>query len=305
MKTRLILTTVIVLGLSPLVFAQGGPGYGQGPGWRDATERTENLRGAYGAQDSTAPWPGRWWAADDRGPQDRGARFADCPRRFGRHGYQGWHKYRRCLGRKANQPWWDGQSRGRGFRPGAHRPRGGGRGWQARGLGYGPPGYGKPAGQGGGWYGWESSRQEPVGICLLLPPAADTDPLDDDAKQALRQALLNEWANEAYLGKMTETFGTIRLLQRRIAAKQRHAGVLLELFKRYNVKPPARDEVVVPQVPASQQQAIQAAIDAEQASINMYDELLKFVTQEDIKQVFSRLRDVSSSRHLPAWKRAM
>ena len=100
-----------------------------------------------------------------------------------------------------------------------------------------------------------------------------------------------------------EKFGSLAKLENIRAAEQRHAQTLLNLFDRYGVEPPQRDEADVQAVPETLQAALKLAADVETDNGALYDELIDVVSHEDVKSVFERLRHVSMTRHLPALQR--
>lgn len=143
--------------------------------------------------------------------------------------------------------------------------------------------------------------------CFEAPSqnAAPAGPLDDATGTALRDALLDEYANELYYAKVMEVFGEGRPFSNLHAAEQRHAAAVLSLFERYGLEPPERDEAEVPAVPETIREAIALAVERERANVALFDRVMEKITQPDIRQVFERLRDASANRHLPALERRL
>ncbi len=213
---------------------------------------------------------------------------------------------RRAAGRGMTgvAPWrqiGDGQGRGRGCVGGCKI---GGNGLNRRGCGWScrEQGWGNGRRQGFG-HGLRGGRGQAC-RALALPPA-DGGTLDEAAEAALREALLDEYANKLYYEALIESFGSSRRFANLIRAEQRHASALLNLFVRYEIEPPAQDKATVPPLPSTLQEAIQVAIDEEQANVAMYDELLESITAEDVEFVFTNLRNASIQRHIPCLERTL
>ena len=168
---------------------------------------------------------------------------------------------------------------------------------------------------GGGGRGWgngvrQGRGQRPIGgqgrVCraLALPPV-DGGTIGEATEAALREALLDEYANKLYYEAVIESFGSSWRFDNLIRAEQRHARTLLNLFDRYGIEPPAQDEAAIPAVPPTLQEAIQLAIDEEEANVAMYDRLLESVAAADVEFVFSNLRNASAEHHIPSLERAL
>ena len=216
---------------------------------------------------------------------------------------------------------WDRQGRGMGRMPGykarangpnlddrgcAHRGQGrGNRGqprWKQRPADDRGQGWGRGARHSSG-RGWHGGQGQPC-RALALPPA-DGGTLDEAAEAALREAVLDEYAAELYYQALTETFGSSRRFDKLIRAEQRHASALLSLFDRYGIEPPTRNEAAIPDLPSTLREAIQLAIDEEEANVAMYDRLLESVTAADVEFVFTNLRSASAEHHIPSLERAL
>jgi hypothetical protein len=128
--------------------------------------------------------------------------------------------------------------------------------------------------------------------------------LDDRTIEALRAALDDERHAQAVYGAVIDKFGEVRPFVNIIRAEQRHEQMVLDLFARYDVAVPenrwSREQV---EVPATVEEACRTGIAAEKANVAMYDGLLTFVKEADIRAVFSRLREVSQQNHLRAFER--
>jgi rubrerythrin len=134
-------------------------------------------------------------------------------------------------------------------------------------------------------------------------PASRTK-LDKRTEMALLDALADERRAEAAYKAVIARFGDVRPFSNIVNAEKRHESFLLPLFEKYGVPVP-ENQIVVSQieVPATPAEACRRGIDGEKSNIVMYDKFLEFVREEDIRQVFTYLRDASKNNHLPAFER--
>ncbi len=148
----------------------------------------------------------------------------------------------------------------------------------------------------------------PCGSAAAAAPLARQDtvggPLSQPELDALRAALLDEYAADDFYTALLDRFGHSRKLANIREAERRHASALLGLFERYGVVPPARDEVAPSTVPDTWQVAMQQAVRLEIDNGRLYEQSIGAAEHEDIKAVFERLRYVSLNHHLPALQRA-
>lgn len=138
----------------------------------------------------------------------------------------------------------------------------------------------------------------------IVATSASASSLDSKTEQALLRALDDERAAAALYNAVIAQQGEIRPFTNIVQAEVRHADHLLPLFEQYGIAVPedAWDEKSV-DVPGTRTEACTQAIEAEIANIALYDEFLEFVEQSDVRDVFTRLRDASRDRHLPAFER--
>lgn len=128
--------------------------------------------------------------------------------------------------------------------------------------------------------------------------------LDPKTEQALLRALDDERHAQAVYRTVLERHGEVRPFSKIIHAEERHASYLLSLFDTYGLDGPPDPwpdrELTAPE---TLHEACARAIEAEKANIAMYDELLAFVEEPDIREVFVRLQSASEQNHLPAFER--
>jgi len=87
-----------------------------------------------------------------------------------------------------------------------------------------------------------------------------------------------------------------------IEAEKKHESLLLDLFKKYQFDVPSFDGSDHVMVPSSLQDTYQVGVEAEIKNIDMYNKFLSYNLDEDMREVFTELRD-GSLNHLEAFKR--
>jgi hypothetical protein len=133
--------------------------------------------------------------------------------------------------------------------------------------------------------------------------SAFAEQLDAKTQQALNEAIQDEYKARALYQKVMEKFGTIRPFSNIIKAEEQHISELKPIFEKYGIDIP-QDEWYekVPEF-ATVQEACEAGVKAEIENAGMYDEFFTFVKEQDIIDTFTRLRDASQEKHLPAFQR--
>jgi hypothetical protein len=127
--------------------------------------------------------------------------------------------------------------------------------------------------------------------------------LDETEKQALRDALEDEYQAWTTYDQVIHDFGPERPFINIREAEARHIAALRALFERYELEIPANTwPGRVPRF-ASTREACEAAIDAEIANAALYDRLMRTTSRADILAVFENLKSASQDRHLQAFQR--
>jgi len=121
--------------------------------------------------------------------------------------------------------------------------------------------------------------------------------------EGLLLALNDEYlATEIYKG-VNKKFDSPRPFVNIVKAEMRHAGKLVELFKKYGLSVPDNKwEGEAPQY-ESVVEACKAGIEAEIVNAELYDRLFKSTTREDILLVYKNLKRASDENHKPAFER--
>jgi hypothetical protein len=139
---------------------------------------------------------------------------------------------------------------------------------------------------------------------LLLASSANAA-LDSDTQQAMIAAINDEYQARAFYTAVIEKFGSVRPFSHIVQAETRHAERWQAIFRRYGLPIPEDTFMGQVEAPETLKLACQMGIDAEIANVEMYDRFLEFVQEEDLRTAFSQLREVSQTRHLPAFQRCV
>lgn len=145
-----------------------------------------------------------------------------------------------------------------------------------------------------------------VSIIYPLPAISQTaspTALDAKTKQAMIDAINDEYRARAFYNAVVQKFGSVRPFSNIVQAENNHVNLWKVLFAKYGMNVPADVFAGKMAVPNTLQAACQGGIENEIANVQMYDRFLGFVTQPDLQAVFRQLRQVSQERHLPAFQR--
>ena len=129
--------------------------------------------------------------------------------------------------------------------------------------------------------------------------------LSQQPKEALIEAINDEYKAHALYEKTIEKFGFVRPFSMIIRAEEQHISSLKSLFDKYGLEIPKDNWTNKVSVEKTIQQACQTGVDAEIANAKLYqDKLLPMVSDyEDIKLVFTNLMNASQEKHLVAFER--
>lgn len=131
------------------------------------------------------------------------------------------------------------------------------------------------------------------------------DPLDARERQALADALDDEYkAHETY-ARVIRDHGEARPFINIVEAEARHIQALLALFEHFGVTPPENRWAGNTPRFASVHDACAAGVQAEIDNVALYDRLFASTQRPDVLAVFEALRSASQDRHLPAFRRCV
>ncbi|MBE9136435.1 DUF2202 domain-containing protein [Nodosilinea sp. LEGE 07088] len=137
---------------------------------------------------------------------------------------------------------------------------------------------------------------------IPIVPVAPRFRPDERTQQAMLAALDDEYKARAFYTVVIEKFGEVRPFSNIVQAEDRHARRWQTLFTQYGLPIPADPYAGQVEAPGTLATACEMAIASEVANVQMYDEFLEFVTEPDLRDTFSQLRDVSQNRHKPAFE---
>ena len=120
--------------------------------------------------------------------------------------------------------------------------------------------------------------------------------------EMLTYAIEDEYLARAEYEEIIETFGAQKPFTNIIRAEETHISALEPLFTEYDVALPdnTAEEYVV--IPASLLEAYRAGVEAEQNNLAMYEAFLEQDLPENVRLVFSALKNASEN-HLAAFER--
>jgi len=145
----------------------------------------------------------------------------------------------------------------------------------------------------------EINFDEDLLVTLRVDPTYDEPILN----QVLRIAIYDEYhAYETYR-KVIETFGNVMPFSNIIEAEIRHYNAIIPLLEKYNVEVPIDNWYEKIVLPNTLVECCEVGVAAEIDNIQMYDNLLLYVSEyPDIQDVLYKLQAASYNNHLPAFR---
>jgi len=129
--------------------------------------------------------------------------------------------------------------------------------------------------------------------------------LSSEAKEALVEAINDEYKAHALYEKTIAKLGLVRPFSMIIRAEEQHIASLKSLFDKYGLEIPADNWAGKVSAESTLQQACGAGVEAEIANAKLYREKLLPMAEgyEDIQAVFTNLMNASEQKHLKAFER--
>lgn len=122
-------------------------------------------------------------------------------------------------------------------------------------------------------------------------------------KEALVEALNDEYKARATYQLVMEKFGKIKPFINILQSEERHIQALLPLFEKYQIPIPVDNWKNRVTIPDSVVSACQAGVEAEIENGEMYQRLLAMTEgYPDVQRVFLNLQRASQENHLPAFQ---
>jgi hypothetical protein len=126
----------------------------------------------------------------------------------------------------------------------------------------------------------------------------------EQLKQALMEALMDEYKARATYRLILARFGSIHPFVNIVESEERHIRALVPLFQKYGLDVPEDDWPDRVTLPESVQSACEQGVQAELENVEMYERLLQAARDyPDVQRVFLNLQSASQSSHLPAFQR--
>jgi hypothetical protein len=129
--------------------------------------------------------------------------------------------------------------------------------------------------------------------------------MDRLTRDALDEALEDEYKAHATYRAVIERFGDIRPFINIVESEARHIAALLALYDKFGIEPPPDRWKDAVEAPATVEEACRTAVEAEEENDAMYDRLIAATDDADIRAVMQRLQAASRDNHLPAFKRCV
>ncbi len=123
--------------------------------------------------------------------------------------------------------------------------------------------------------------------------------------QALRIALYDEYAAQAFYTRVIEAFGQHPPFDSVVLAEARHIEALGALCERYGVPRPINPYPAEATVAPTWRANLERAVAGEVANVQLYQYLLAFTVAIDVRQTFQSLQSASRDKHLPAFRKAL
>jgi hypothetical protein len=130
--------------------------------------------------------------------------------------------------------------------------------------------------------------------------------MPEQLKNALVEALEDEYKARATYRLILRKFGPVRPFVNIVESEERHIMVLVRLFEKYEIPVPEDDWEQRVEAPASVQEACHAGVQAEIENAEMYNRLLEATkAYPDVQRVFLNLQRASQDNHLRAFQRCV
>ena len=144
-----------------------------------------------------------------------------------------------------------------------------------------------------------------IGFTLFPLPAMSQTSLDAETQQAMIDSINDEYRARAFYNAVIEKFGSVRPFSNIVRSENNHVNLWENLFAKYGMDVPEDSFADNVSVPDTLKAACEMGVEAEIDNVAMYDRFLGFVTQSDLQDAFTRLRQVAEERHLAAFERCV
>lgn len=119
--------------------------------------------------------------------------------------------------------------------------------------------------------------------------------------QALRIAAYDEFEAYNTYSNVIAKFGNVMPFSNIINSEIAHYNEMITLMQKYGVEPPFVVETAI-KLPNTLQECCELAVAAEIDNVGLYDNLLMYVNEPDVRDLFYRVQAASYNNHLPAFR---
>lgn len=140
---------------------------------------------------------------------------------------------------------------------------------------------------------------------ILLSQKVDENSEQPVLSQVLRIAVYDEFKAYETYSKIIEKFGEVNPFVNIKEAEANHYSALIPLLQKYEVAVPFNDWAEKVEVPKTFVECCEVGVAAEINNIAMYDNLISYIKEEDVKDILFRLQAASFNNHLPAFRRCV
>lgn len=136
-----------------------------------------------------------------------------------------------------------------------------------------------------------------------LLDAQRVDPNDPQPvlSQALRIAAYDEFDAYNTYSNVIAKFGNVLPFSNIINSEINHYNEMIGLMQKYGVEAPLVQQTQI-ELPNSLQECCEIAVAAEIDNVALYDNLLMYVNEPDVRDLFYRVQAASYNNHLPSFR---
>ncbi len=140
---------------------------------------------------------------------------------------------------------------------------------------------------------------------LLLNKKIDENRKEKIVSQVLRIAVYNQFETYETYSAIIEKFGFLQPFVELKEVEARNYMLLIPLLEKYEVEVPINDWTNKIEIPKSYLEACEISVAKEIENISMYDNLISYTTEYDIKDSLYKLQANSFNNHLPTLRQTI
>ena len=137
---------------------------------------------------------------------------------------------------------------------------------------------------------------------LLISARVDINSPIPIRTQILRIAVYDEFKAYETYSKIIEKFGLVQPFVNIKEAEAIHYSALIQLMQKYNIEVPFNNWATKVEIPNTLIECCEMGVAGEINNIAMYNNLLEFTNENDVKDTLFRLQAASFNNHLPAFR---